>query len=63
MVFEVLESYPDKLVAKFEENPDFLKEMNKNKSKFEWIKFELVAAIYHFLFVFDTADQKISEIV
>ena len=60
MIFETLENYPEKLLLKFEENPHFLVEMDKNKSKFDWIKFELVAAIYHFLFVFDTADKKLS---
>lgn len=63
MVYRVLEQYPAKLLARFRENPQFLVEMDRNKSKFDWIKFELVAAIYHFLFVFDTADQKVADIV
>lgn len=62
MVFELLEKYPEKLMAKFKENPDFLTEMDKNKSKFDWIKFELIAAIYHFLFVFDTSDEDLNDL-
>ena len=59
MVFDCLEKYPDKILARFKENRAFLEDLNKSKSKFEWVKFELVAAIFHFLFVFDTSQSKI----
>lgn len=58
MVFDCLEKYPEKILARFKENRGFLEDLNKSKSKFEWVKFELVAAIFHFLFVFDTSVSK-----
>lgn len=52
MVFEVLEKYPKQLLKRYKENPNFLLEMDKFKSKFEWIKHELQAAIFHFMSIF-----------
>lgn len=52
MVFEVLEKYPEQLLKRFKENPNFLIEMDKFKTKFEWIKHELQAAIFHFMSIF-----------
>ena len=53
MVIEVLEKYPEQLLKRFKENPRFLVEMDKFKTKFEWIKHELQAAIYHFMSIFN----------
>ena len=52
MVLEVLEKYPEQILKRFKENPNFLLEMDKFKTKFEWIKHELQAAIYHFMSIF-----------
>jgi hypothetical protein len=52
MVPEVLEKYPGQLLKRFKENPNFLLEMDKFKTKFEWIRHELEAAIFHFMSIF-----------
>ena len=62
MIYDTLEDYPEKVLNKFKENKNFLEELHKNKSKFEWVKFELVAAIYHFLFFFHTSDTKVANL-
>lgn len=41
MVMEVLGKYPDQLLKRFKENPDFFNDMDKHKSKFEWARHEL----------------------
>ena len=60
MILDVLKKYPQQLIKKFKENPQFLTEMDKFKTKFEWIKHELRAAIYHFLFIFEQCRNKTS---
>lgn len=53
MVPEVLGKYPENLMKRFRENPRFLEEMDRFKTKFEWIRHELQAAIFHFLAIFE----------
>lgn len=53
MVMEVLGKYPEQLLKRFKENPEFFYDMDKHKSKFEWARHELRAAIYHFTFIFE----------
>lgn len=55
IVFDILKEYPQKILKRFLENREFLSCMDAAKSKFDWIKFEMQAAIIHFLFVFRSA--------
>ena len=61
MVLEVLQKYPEQLLKRFKENPKFLVEMDKFKTKFEWIKHELQAAIYHFMSIFKICLQQVGK--
>jgi hypothetical protein len=51
--FDILKEYPMKLFNKFIDNKKFLENLDISKSKFEWTKFEMEAAIFHFLYVFE----------
>lgn len=54
IVFDILQEYPRKLLKKFCEDPRFLEKLDGSKSKFEWTKFEMEAAICHFLHFFNS---------
>lgn len=58
MVFQELSGYSDNLLDKFRRNPGFLGALEKAKSKFEWVNFELKVAVVHFLFTFQNAASK-----
>ena len=58
MIFDGLEQYPLKILTRFRENRYFLRGLDKAKSKFEWVKFEFVTAVLHFLFTFQNAVNK-----
>lgn len=52
LILEGMKTYSDKLLKKFKENTEFLKDIDKAKSKFEWGFFEYEVAILHFVFSF-----------
>lgn len=58
MVFQELSGYSHNLLDKFLRNPGFLRTLEKAKSKFEWVNFELKVAVVHFLFTFQNAAAK-----
>lgn len=55
MIIEGMKRYTQNVLLKFQENPDFLQTLDKAKSKFEWVRFELKVAVLHFLFTFQNA--------
>ena len=58
IVLQELGQYSRNIFEKFQKNPDFLRTLEKAKSKFEWVKFELKVAVIHFLFTFHNAVSK-----
>jgi len=58
IVLQELEQYSKNIFEKFQKNPNFLRSLEKAKSKFEWVKFELKVAVIHFLFTFHNAVSK-----
>ena len=51
--YERLKDYPNKILNKFLDNKNFLTDIDENKSKFQWTRFELKAAIFHFFYFFN----------
>jgi hypothetical protein len=58
IVLQELGQYSKNIFEKFQKNPNFLQTLEKAKSKFEWVKFELKVAVIHFLFTFNNAVAK-----
>jgi hypothetical protein len=58
MIIQGMNKYTRNVLVKFSENPNFLQTLNKAKSKFEWVRFELKVAVMHFLFTFQNAVLK-----
>ena len=58
LIYEGLKSYSQKILTRFRENKQFLSNLGKSKSKFEWVKFELVTAVFYFLFIYKQASLK-----
>ena len=59
IIYSALKGYSHKMLFRFKHNRNFLTNMEKSKSKFEWVKFELVTAVLYFLFTFKTASFKV----
>ena len=58
MIVQGFDRYSESILARFSENRKFLRTLDKAKSKFEWVRFELKVAVMHFLFTFQNAVQK-----
>lgn len=52
LILEGLKGYSQKLLNRFCMNKNFLQNIDKAKSKFEWVFFEYEVAILHFMFSF-----------
>ena len=58
MIVQGFDKYSEKILTRFSENRKFLRTLDKAKSKFEWVRFELKVAVMHFLFTFQNAVPK-----